>query len=300
MRRRLVLVAILLVLAGCSDVSFGGSGPEAAPGDTVTPVPVTETEATPNGTDAGDDLPPGVDADGDVDPAVLWASHVSSLGGESYTWTVRFENGGSDGRFVRRALVDGETFRVEQTRPEPGPNTSLYVNESGGFLRSVAGGETSYERLRVAGGPEQYVFADEAVRRFLDGPQFDVTTVERRGETYYRLHAARGAAPAALDGPRAEVTNYTATAYVAPEGFVRTLAVEYDRLVRGHRARVSLRFDYSDVGSTAPVPPEWVSNVSERTTPVPTDRLDDGTPAPPSTPTSAPDRRNATATVGGP
>jgi hypothetical protein len=58
------------------------------------------------------------------------------------------------------------------------------------------------------------------------------------------------------------VWNYTATAYVTPEGFVRTLVVEYDQANGPSTEHVAIRYDYSAVGATSLDRPDWVSQVT--------------------------------------
>ncbi len=264
------MVALFVVVAGCSAVPFGAGGPPEQP-DTVTPVPVTDSETASDRT-VVPPLPPGVRADGQVDATALSRAHRSFLENRSYTWSVRYDTGAdglTDEEFVRRAVVGNETFLVEQTSPGPDSNTTLYVNGTGGFLRSVAGNDTRYELLQAPGDHTDYAFADEAIGRFLDGPEFDVTLVERGGQTFFRLYAAEGPIPEPLAGDRVAITNFSATAYVTPDGFVRSLAVDYDRHTSGERSHVTFRYDYSLVGDSSPVVPHWTGEVPQRSTPEP-------------------------------
>ncbi|WP_415381142.1 hypothetical protein [Halosimplex sp. TS25] len=279
MRTGAVIVAALVVLSGCSAVSFGSDGQPGASTDTVTPVPITDTDAGATGTATPVDLPPGVSADGSVDAVELSRAHEAFLENRTYTWFVDYDTGEEDfvgGVFTRRAVVGNESFFVQQVSLGPGANTSLYVNESGGFLRAVEGNETRYEMLRIPGQQDEYAFAGDAILRFLDGTQFDVTTVERGGQAYYRLHTADGPIPQTLASSSVDVRNYSATAYVTPEGFVRSLTAEYDRVVRDTQTHVSFRYDYSGVGESTPEPPTWVDDVQRRSTPEP---AQPGTPA---------------------
>ncbi|MFB6139757.1 MAG: hypothetical protein ABEJ26_04910 [Halosimplex sp.] len=295
MRGRELFVATLVFLAGCGAVPFGGAGPEAVT-DTVTPVPITDagTSATPSAAD----LPPGVSPDGTVQPERLVAAHRESLSNRTYTWTVEYDTGREglvSGSFSGRVAVGDDAFLVEQTRAGPQSNTTLYVNETGGYLRSVSGGYIRYDLIRVPGPVEEYDFADEAIRRYLTGISFDVRRVERRGETYTRLHAADGSVPRGLSESDAAIENYTATAYVTPEGFVRSLTVNYDRREGGQRTGVVFRYDYGVLGNTTVTAPEWSGRISPRSTPTPVDPESESEPATPPDATVAP-RSNATGT----
>lgn len=266
---RPAVVLVVFVLAGCSAVSLGGGGP-TTPSETVTPVPITTGPTDQTAT--SEPLPPGVDADGTVVSGTLSSAHTDYLANRSYTWFVRYDSGNEElagGTFVRRAVVDNDTFVVEQVSPGPGANTSVYVNETGGFLRSVDDNDTRYDYLRVPGEPTDYTFASDTIRRFLGGSQFTVTEVDRRGRAYYRLHAADGPVPVMLAQSSTTAQNYTATAYVTSEGFVRSLTVAYDRSVAGNRSRVTFRYDYRQVGDSVPVAPRWVAEIDRRSTPTP-------------------------------
>jgi len=270
--RRSVVVAALVIVAGCSAVPFNTGGQQSTPSETVTPVPITDSGVPESEPSTSADRPPGVRADGPVDAESLARAHVASIENRSYTWVVEYDTGRPDsigGKTVRRAVVGDDTFLVEQGSPGMVSNTSLYVNESGGFLRVASGRATEYDLLQAPGDPAEYAFAEDAIRRFLGGATVDVTTVDRDGQRYYRLYASGGPVPPALTESGATIRNYTVTAYVTPEGFVRSMAVDYDRVVNGDRSTVTFRYDYSRLGESDPSEPEWVGEVPRRSTPTP-------------------------------
>lgn len=294
MHSRVVVVAVVVLLAGCGAVPFGESGQPAPPSDTVTPVPVT-TEGTETATDSPAALPPGVEGDGTVHVTTLREAHQQYVENRSYTWVVEYDTGNEGfvgGVFVRRAVVGNGTFTVEQLSPGPSPNSTLYVNETGGFLRTIEDNETRYELLDIPGEHTEYVFAGDATRRFLTGLQFNVTSVERDAQTYYRLYTVDGTVPRRLTDSSGVIANYTATAYVTPDGFVRSLSVQYDRRIDGNHSRVTFRYDYSGLGDSSPTVPEWVGSVPQRSTPTPSSietsssSNETGTPAPQATTTA--------------
>lgn len=271
MHPRVVVVAVLVLVAGCGAVPFGDGGRPGSPTDTVTPVPIT-TDRTETATGTPAALPPGVDADGTVHTMTLIEAHLNYVENRSYTWFVEYDTGNDGfvgGVFVRRTVVGEESFSVEQTSPGPGPNSTLYVNETGGFLRTIEGNETRYELLDIPGEHTEYVFAGDAIRRFLTGPQFTVTSLDRGGQTYYRLHTVDGTVPRRLTESSGVVSNYTATAYVTPEGFVTSLSVEYDRRIDRNHSQVTFRYDYSGLDESSPTIPKWVGEVPQRSTPTP-------------------------------
>lgn len=262
-----VLVA-LVALAGCGGAPLADDTP-ADPTETLTPVPVS-TE-TPTSTPR--DLPPGVAPTGTVNAARLREAHDSFLEGRSYEWRLVYdlqdpEDPTAVEGFTRRAVVDGDRFFVEQRSKNRPVVQSLFVDDTGGYLRTVDGNETTTETLFDPGGAAEFAIGGGLIGRFLTGMNTNVSTVERDSETYYRLHAT-GTAPPALRQLGTAVTDYRATAYVSPEGFVRTLVVRYDRVWNENREGVYVRFDYSGVGTTSVAKPDWV------------DELDSPTPAPP-------------------
>jgi len=281
------VVAALVLLAGCSAVPFGSDGTPALT-DTVTPVAVTDSP-TPEPT-VFDDRPQGVAPNGTVDADVLVRAHTERLANLTYTWVLRYDAGDGDNEgYVRRVVVGNGTFFVTQAPEGPGTNASMYVNESGGFLRSMAPQGTRYELIRVPGEADDYAFATGSIQQFLDDRTVSVSPVERRGRTYYRLYGAGGPAPGTLGPAEATISDYTVTAYVAPDGFVRSLAVEYDRTVDGDSSHVTVRYDYSRLGESVPTPPDWIAEVPRRSTPEPVDPDGtDGTDTPDVT--DAPDR----------
>jgi hypothetical protein len=280
-RAVLVLVA-LVALAGCGAVPLGGDTP-ADPTETLTPVPVSTETPTSTPTDR----PPGVAPNGTVNAARLREAHESFLDGRSYEWRLVFdlqdpEDPTAVEGFTRQAFVDGDRFFVEQRDENQPVVQSLFVNETGGYLRRVTGNETRTETTLDPGVAADYAVGGRLIGRFLTGMNANVTTAERNGETYYRLHAT-GTAPPALRQLGTAVSDYRATAYVSPEGFVRTLVVRYDRVWNENREGVYVRFDYSGIGTTGVEKPDWV------------DELDPPTPDPPpsvvtSTPGETPNR----------
>lgn len=297
--RRGLLVAAVVVLAGCSAVPFGADDRAAAPTDTVTPVPLTDG-ATPTAT-VPPEFPPGVNGSGTVDAVALSVAHAEFLRNRTYTWSVRYDRGErrfTSGEFLRRVVVGEDNYTVSQTEPDQESNVSLYVNESGGFLRTVQGNDTRYELLAAPGDPDEYAFATESIRRFLAVP-VTVSTVERRGRTYFRLYGAGGEVPDAVTTARATISNYSVTAYVTSEGFVRSLAVDYDRTVDGQQSSVRFRYDYSRVGESAPSSPEWTGSVPRRSTPTPVDPARTPDVTPDANGTAAPDTATSTDSLDG-
>lgn len=280
-------VVLLVVVAGCSAFTGGGSDPPDR--ETVTPVPITNS-VTETPTVAGDP-PPGVFANGTVDVDRLVAAHERQVANRSYTWEFQYsvddeEDSPFTEGFTRRVEVGADAFTVEVTDQGMSPNISLYADDVG-YLRTVQNNWTEYERVSDPSDHGYYAFTDEVLRRYLIGVDVDVSVVQRGGQTYYRLYSSDFDVPEPLDRFNADVWNYSATLYVTPEGFVRSMAVDFDRDGRTGDERVTARFDYSALDETTVSEPDWVSRVTPTPTPMPETTADSTTTPPAAGPTTA-------------
>ena len=267
---RPALVVAVVVLAGCGAAPFGGSE-SATPHETLTPVPVSTTEvssATPV------ERPPGVSSGGVVYARRLREAHDGAIANRSYRWTLHYDVDRSgqapvfDMGFTRRAVVEPDRFLVRQREHGRALNGSLFVNQTGGYLRTVEDNVTSTETFVRPGTSDDYDVSGQLIERFLTGMDPTVTRVERSGRTYYRLHDRTGVPPT-LERLAMRVSDYNVTAYVSPAGFVRSMTVSYVRSTNGESERVTVRFYYRDVGSATVDRPEWVDGLS-LPTPTPT------------------------------
>lgn len=277
--RRLLPVVCLVVLAGCGAVPFAddAEGPE-----TVTPVPVETTAGTPAPTVSAADLPPGVDTGGRVDGAELGAAHSEALGSRSYTWTivsVTESPGGESETLSRRVTVDDDAILLAENRTARYGNVTVYLGDPQSYLRLDGEDGTRISPVDQPLSNRTYAFAGSLIEQFLDGLTVDPTLVEREGREYVRLRAIGDAPPNSTVSRYATVRNYSATAYVARAGFVRTLAVEYEEVTDDGRERSSFRFDYGALGATTVTEPDWAATARAET-PTPTPRTTTTTSAP--------------------
>lgn len=295
-RQRALVVCLIAVAAGCGSAPFADPAP--TPHETVTPVSLTPAAtATP-----GPSLPPGVSDGGPLRTARLQYAHDAALANTTYTLVItqRITLSGtttSTRRVLSRVTV-GETATLATfRRSDGGVNRSLYLNGSEGYQRSVTGGNATVAAVDPADeSPE--VLGVRAIQWYLSDVEFTATAVERDGTRLYRLYSSPGRAPAAVTtDPRvkANVWNYTATAYVTPAGFVRTVVVDYGLTSRPVQGSVSIRVEYTAVGETTVSRPEWVPTASRRTA-TPPSTADPGTPG--ATATPAPNASGSTATPG--
>jgi hypothetical protein len=303
--RPALAVVLLIALAGCGAVPFG-SGTPGAPAETLTPAPV-ETEATagtPTGTPIAAPLPPGVTRNGTVEVDALRDAHGEVVNRTSYTWVLGYEANNSGGgllnqSFTRRVAVENDRVLARQFDADREQNQTLYVEGDAGYLRVDTPNRTDYESVANPGGHQDYAVGTNAVWRYLAGVDVTVDTVQRDGETYYRLYSADGPHPVSLRGPTSRIADYTVTAYVRPDGLVRTMVVDFVRYVSEREQRISIRFDYDAVGETSVVRPDWVDRVPDDATATPTPTLTsagNGTATPGEDGTATPDSPTATPT----
>ncbi len=266
MHRRPVAVATLLVLAGCGGVPFGEAGGPATPRETLTPVALSPEETTAT-TDTPVERLPGVVPGGVVDGERLRETHETFLVDRSYQWTLEYDvedvgrtESTFDQGFTRRASVEQDRFLVRQVNDGKAPNQSLFVNGSVGYLRNTEDENATGEVIERIGTVDDYVPSGTLIERFLSGAAPNVTRIERAGTTYYRLHDRTGV-PAALKRQSAVVDNFSVTAYVTRDGFVRSMTVTYERTWEADVERVSVRFYYDAMGSATVERPAWVDDV---------------------------------------
>jgi len=297
-RRARVLVLVVVLTAGCNALPFGPSD-EAEPGggagdpEQLTPAPVTTAPST---VAVAGSRPSWLAPNGTVRVEVLRRGHAEALADQSYTWTFRMtrnERGavmpGND--IVRRVESDGDTTLVSQEGAVLSQNPPIYVTRATDYtFRGVgftgvaadlyAEGATATRRTetgdnvrtaRIDVAPDRtYAFTPEVFERYLAEVTVEVRRVTVDGQRLYRLYVPPGDPPTTLNrsaGPTSTVWNYTATAYVTREGFVRTLAVGYDQRSATQNHRVSIRMDYSAVGATTVERPDWVGAADATATP---------------------------------
>ncbi|QPV62035.1 hypothetical protein I7X12_14940 [Halosimplex litoreum] len=269
MVRRLALVALVAVtLAGCSALAPDGAAP--TPAETVTPVAVptdapTETVSPP----------PGVAANGSVSPGALTRAHFAALADRSFRWRLDYRRS-----VDRSAPVGGETASnvsvdVAERRLRVGDDGSyrlarrmtgmvggtVYADDTGRYVRGADSNGTGY---RVGSGEpnyRHYLRTGQTLGRYFAVDASTVSTVEREGRTYYRVHVTAPPRTLAEGHAKQTITDYAATAYVAPEGLVRAVVVEYEYTLTDDRVAVSLRSAYRGVGETDLSRPDWVADL---------------------------------------
>jgi hypothetical protein len=229
--RRLLLVACLLVLAGCGSAPAGGPDPT-----TVTPAPVPSPEE--GGRDA---VPAGLGIEnGTVDGATLVARHADSLSvPRRRVVTFRVETGEATLLSYRenRTVLGGLSLR---RRTYEGPATARFVPDA---TDATSAREVRFDNGTAAtrrGFVDGLTRDDDApplvapvledggaeIAALLDG----AAVVERPPSSDYRVSNGR-VADAAVPEFLTDVSDGSVRASVGPDGRIRRLTVRYDARV---------------------------------------------------------------------
>jgi len=274
MHRRTVAVVALALLAGCSGVAPGGSGP-AADTSTVTPAPVPtdiETE-TPR-----PQLAPGVGPKGSTDPFSLASTHDAILGRNSHVRstnrTVRYANGtlrrqvvtsradAGGGRYHQHIRIDGgDVPRVDA------PVRAQQWSDGDQLLqRFESGDNVTYGRLApgeyAQRGPIYIHTPDTEDRLYVLVSLFETRLADREDtgdRSRYRIASTGVRRPDALDrfvtadGPR----NATFGATVTGRGLVASYRLAYEGEIDGTTVTVVRSASYDDIGTTTVERPTW-------------------------------------------
>jgi hypothetical protein len=261
---RTLCVAVLAITAGCGTFATTNE-----PTPTVTPVPVTDVpteQSTPVG------IAPGLSGGGVRNVERLADAHLESLEGETYVWESTREIDRLPNRSDDEHVVD-QRLRVADDRRYVFSTNRRDFHHQGDVrllndVTEFADGETTYKRF-VPFGDTGFHYdrkpvkpATEAYAREMAVPirQFlavgDATVAEARvdGDLYYRVSANRTKPPGLIQGQ-----NYSVTALVSPNGFVRSMNVTYDVERSERAATVTYQFEFEQLEGVAIERPVWVS-----------------------------------------
>lgn len=266
MRWRPLAVALSLVLAGC------GAGAPGGPAETVTPADVPA--AGPGNEQQRGDVVPGV-ADGEVaDVDLLARAHLSAIGNRSYTWRERRSldvdpaNGSERVTYRQLARVESshvyflwskrDWVRIGSNRRNL-PNYTEYADGERRHIRYRYPASTDREYAqasRVKAAEHRYIGreAGESIRRYLDVERASIEGTTVDGDRHYRL-VGRTADLPGVD----PLEQYNVTAVIAPDGFVRSLAVSYRTTELNETRAISYTFEYDRVNETTVTEPDWTS-----------------------------------------
>jgi hypothetical protein len=245
--RRVAVIVLITLLAGCGSIL---GTPEAT--ETVTPAAVPEVSETPT---AGEGpLPPGLTGGGVRDSAALATAHLDAVRGRSYTWrSQRLFGATQNDRTLRVAAPRRYSYR--QTSPGAEANTTEFADGEVVYTRYYR----FVERLRRAPAPnatDQYgPMAAGAIERYLAVESATVAETLVDGDRYYRVRASTD-----RYRPIDAAVNYSVTALIAPDGFVRSLHATYEIDGENRTVAVEHRFRYTDIGTTTVTEPQWLRN----------------------------------------
>ncbi|SDM80915.1 hypothetical protein SAMN04487949_2661 [Halogranum gelatinilyticum] len=254
-----VLLASLLVLAGCSGASQLSSPDEP-----------TEEE-----------LPPGVSQDGVDNASTLVDAHSAALNESGYAYRVGLA--GSVNVNDSETSTAYETNLTQTSRAEPGgrpafvtadvrsaqaggnqsQTVAYWWNDTTTLARFSAGEQTQYAAFDQRPGEGQlYAPDDQYLRQIVGASNFSVSGVDRSGEeTLITLTATE--ANASLQG----VTEYNATVVVDSEGRIHS-ARQYAVVESGQGTQtVDLHYELTATSVETVAQPEWADEaLGNRTT----------------------------------
>ncbi|MFT4889392.1 MAG: hypothetical protein ACI9YT_000301 [Halobacteriales archaeon] len=296
-----VLVALLIVLAGCNAFGVTDSPPESATSvPTVRPTPTeapdspstSAGEETTTGTAVAGSYPPGVSGDGISAPFSLASAHEGAIDNRSYTvrtaYEIRYHNGtvyagdrvaatvgpGDDSYQYRRYRYRRSVYgKATGVLGATNGTIHLYANGSVVFRRIVAGtNATEPFVVRDVNGdpvPPHDVFPLAPYDRI--GTAFSRlsnVSVERVNDSTYRVRATESATESVrIRGfPIRNVSLETFTATITANGLVRKYRYRRRGTVEGHAVTVTKRYRYADVGNTTVEAPPWYDQAVENGT----------------------------------
>lgn len=276
--RRLALVALVVLLAGCS---FAGGSEE--PTVTAAPVPtVDEGEAGENRTaDGGDEQTAGTGpgpwiADGEFRSARALAgihgeilSHNAYRVDEHYEWT---SNGVEvrDIRVVQNATTwyGGSTVRHERSR-----YLAPLSNASAGYWRNVSAfewdgrrsirvhenGTTDYRAVENPGSSVGRIHpnSSRAIAQMMAVEDATAELLFWNGQGYYRIQGSDASGPGF-----GLAENYTVEAVVETSGLVRWMRVSYTESTMGRERSVVYEMRITLLHRGEPGPPDWADRAN--------------------------------------
>lgn len=243
MDARLAVVAAVVVLSGCGAVvDDAGSAPGIE--ETLTPAPVPEPTPEPV------TLPPGVASDSVPNANALFGAHTRYLDGKSYALDVRVGADDQESRHVFRIESELRYYRYDRLAGYP-QNVTSFADGETVYVRSELFNDSRYATSNVTGSPSFHTVRLANVFFRLD--EATVTRTQADGDPHYRVRARTDDHPR-LDSAR----DFRLRALVTPDGFIRSMRVDYVLVGNGEPTNVTRQFEYSDVGSTTVDRPEWV------------------------------------------
>jgi hypothetical protein len=261
-----VLVAVLVVLAGCNGFVPGGSDSASTPRETLTAVPLGTPAETPTATPQPTTFDWFVD-NGSVDMDALLVRHTRTLGNRSFVlvWSRRATGGsGTVGENFRNriAVQNDSTY----SRREMGTFTDgideTYIDPSGVYRRVEAANgsvRTTAFPGRATGARTRFALLAGSVAELRFNPRGSrIGVVERGGTQYFQLYSTEPPEYLVSIYQDYEFQNFSSTIWVHSDGYVRTVQFGFTLVDDdGQRITVTERYTYTDVGETTLERPDW-------------------------------------------
>jgi len=246
MNWRAVVVAVVVVLAGCGALGGGSAGADNAdrsdPTRTLTPVPVPEVTETPV------TLPPGLTGDRVTDSAALVEAHFAALSGRSYTLRIRVTVDDARSERLFRVQTPTRYYRADRLE-DGGADRTHFADGATLYTRNEFDGQRHYGRFDDVSPPSTR--SVRLSRAYLRVDRVRVAETRVDGDPAYELTGTYDVHPAVES-----FRNVSLRAVIEPSGLIRTLNVSYYRATDG--ANVTRSFAYSDLDSTTVERPGWV------------------------------------------
>lgn len=257
------LVAILVVLAGCTGIGPGTTTPTTTPPTTAAPTTTTAVPTTPG---SNDSLAPGVTVAGIVNPVALMNAHQRALladgfvlnqtvvvteGGRVETRTTVRTASGPDGEV---GLQTGTAWSVD---PDGNASTILndvWMNTATMVSRHVEAGTATY-RIQPRLFPPEALVWFSGLQADIQSSAADYVVTGGEGRNGLRLTTLE----ATLDRVGNDgVPDTNSTLVVDGNGVIReaTMSVRY-----GEATTYTTTYRVEALGTAAPSPPDWVATV---------------------------------------
>ena len=253
-----MLVAVLVVLAGCSGASTAGQATASPKSSTAAPVPTDAVWGT---------VAPGVDDGGVFDAVELASAHRSTLDGQRVTVrrTARVASpNGTVRRWNRTTVLGPERRRSYTVRRAGGTVRERWTNGSHVAERVVEDGTVTFRSVRPSDGFDR-TSVRTAYERSLPGLFASLERArverydEREGLVRYRVTGRAGPLFEADSPLGLDPEGGTLTLLVDERGFVPRYALRYEATTRrGDRATVVERVEHAAVGSSEVPRPSWI------------------------------------------
>ena len=301
------IVAVLVVLAGCNGLVPGSTDETVeTPQRTLTPVPFETGVETPTATPRPATFAWLVD-DGTPDLDTLFERHTETLGNRSFTFHQRRRTSGATGTIAteydyRVAVANDTTYTRRDATSASDQVVRTFIDPSGVYRRVESpngSAQTMASRGGAANARQRFaVLTGSIVGLMFVTEDARTDTTERGGVRYARLFSRTPPDYLVSVYDDYNMTDFSATVWVHPDGYVRTFHYEFTLVNGTERIQVDERYFYTGVGNTTVDRPSWADPLDPggRTTTTPTATASTVTTTPrrnrttgtPGTPTSAP------------